>query len=67
MSYCGDSRQRHALRNNMPLTPKGRKIMKAMEKEYGKDAKKVFYASRNKGTITGVDPESRKKKKHANR
>lgn len=47
----------------MPLTSKGRKIMAAMEKEYGKDAEKVFYASRNKGTITGVDPESNKKKK----
>lgn len=37
--------------------------MSAMEKEYGKDAKHVFYASRNKGTITGVDPESSGKKK----
>lgn len=46
----------------MPLTSKGRKIMAAMKKEYGENAEKVFYASRNKGTITGVDPESRKKK-----
>lgn len=40
----------------MPLTKKGKKIMSAMKKEYGsKKAKKVFYASRNKGTIKGVE------------
>ena len=40
----------------MPLTKKGRTIMKAMVKGYGKkEGKKVFYASRNKGKITGVD------------
>jgi len=39
----------------MPLTPKGRKIMGAMKKKYGsKKAKQVFYASVNKGTISGV-------------
>lgn len=38
------------------MTPKGKKIMAAMSKEYGsKKGKKVFYASRNKGTIKGVD------------
>ncbi len=38
--------------------------MSAMQKEYGADkAKRVFYASRNKGTITGVDPESKPKKR----
>ena len=43
----------------MPLTPKGNKIMANMQKEYGdKKAKQVFYASRNAGKITGVDPES---------
>lgn len=43
----------------MPLTAKGEKIEANMEKEYGsKRGKSVFYASRNKGTITGVDPES---------
>jgi hypothetical protein len=47
----------------MPLTPKGDKIMAAMKKEYGKEAKKVFYASRNKGTITGVDPTNIRHKK----
>jgi len=40
----------------MPLTDKGKKIMKAMKKEYGaKKAKQVFYASKNKGKIKGVD------------
>lgn len=45
----------------MPLTKKGQKIMRSMDKEYGdKKAKQVFYASRNKGTIKGVE-----KGKHA--
>lgn len=39
----------------MPLTSKGRSILAAMRKQYGKRAKQVFYASRNKGTISGVD------------
>jgi hypothetical protein len=44
----------------VPLTKKGRKIERAMDKEYGsKKGKQVFYASRNKGAIKGVD----KKKK----
>lgn len=39
----------------MPLTSKGRKIMKAMKRKYGaKKGKSVFYASQNKGTITGT-------------
>ena len=33
-----------------PLTKKGKKVKKSMEKEYGKEkGKKVFYASMNKG------------------
>ncbi len=40
----------------MPLTVKGKTILAAMAKKYGKKkGKKVFYASRNKGTIKGVD------------
>jgi hypothetical protein len=40
----------------MPLTKKGSTIMTAMVDQYGpKKAKQVFYASRNKGTIKGVD------------
>jgi hypothetical protein len=39
----------------MPLTEKGVKIMRAMKKRYGaKKGKSVFYASANKGTISGV-------------
>jgi hypothetical protein len=39
----------------MPLTKKGRKIKRAMTKQYGKKkGKQVFHASANKGTITGV-------------
>jgi hypothetical protein len=40
----------------MPLTSKGTKIKSAMEENYGKEkGEEVFYASKNKGTITGVD------------
>ena len=40
----------------MPLTSKGKKIMRAMRKQYGeKEGEKVFYASKNKGTISGVE------------
>jgi hypothetical protein len=39
----------------MPLTKKGEKIKKAMQKEYGKKkGEDVFYASANKGRIKGV-------------
>lgn len=38
------------------MTKKGKKIMSEMKKEYGKEkGKKVFYASKNKGTIKGVE------------
>ncbi len=48
----------------MPLTPKGEKIMGNMQSEYGdKKGEQVFYASRNAGKISGVDPESSGKKK----
>lgn len=40
----------------MPLTPKGRRILQKMQEEYGaRKGEAVFYASRNKGRITGVD------------
>jgi hypothetical protein len=52
----------------MPLAPKGDKIKEAMKKQYGKDkGESVFYASRNKGTIKGVDPESSGKPKPKSR
>jgi len=39
----------------MPLNKKGKKILAAMQKEYGKErGKTVFYASENKGIIKGV-------------
>jgi len=46
----------------MPLTEKGEKNLSSMKKHYGKKkGLRVFYASANKGTITGVEG---KKKKH---
>lgn len=40
----------------MPLTHKGETIKRNMEEKYGKEkGEQVFYASKNKGTITGVD------------
>jgi hypothetical protein len=40
----------------MPLTAKGEEIKKAMEKTYGPEkAERVLYASKNKGTISGID------------
>mgnify|MGYP003150442749 CR=1 FL=1 len=45
----------------MPLTKKGRKIKKAMTETYGKKrGKSIFHASRNKGTIKGVDRKKRR-------
>jgi len=45
----------------MPLTPKGKKIMAAMKSEYGgKKGESVFYASKNKGKIKGVEGKKRK-------
>lgn len=39
----------------MPLTTKGKKVKKAMEKTYGpKKGEKVFYATENKGKIKGL-------------
>lgn len=39
----------------MPETKKGRKIKRAMRKQYGAEkGARVFYASANKGRIKGV-------------
>lgn len=47
----------------MPLTKKGRKIMAAMKEQYGPEkGKQVFYASQNKGIITGTHKERKKKR-----
>lgn len=48
----------------MPLTKKGSKILRAMRKLYGKvKGTRVFYASRNKGRIKGVDRKRKTRKK----
>ena len=40
----------------MSLTEKGRKIKTAMKQTYGaKKGEQVFHASKQKGTITGID------------
>lgn len=45
----------------MPLTKKGGKILSAMTKEYGaKKGKQVFYASINKGKISGAHKGKKK-------
>lgn len=47
----------------MPLTKKGRKIKRAMQKQYGKEkGERVFYASQNKGTIKGTHKKKKKKR-----
>ena len=49
----------------MPLTKKGKKIMKSMKKQYGKKkGETVFYASKNKGVIKGVE-KTKKTSKNA--
>ena len=46
----------------MPLTKKGKKIMRSMKDQYGKKkGETVFYASKNKGVIKGVDRKKKKK------
>jgi hypothetical protein len=43
----------------MPLTEKGQRILKEMKDEYGPEkGREVFYASLNKGTISGVEEKS---------
>ena len=45
----------------MPITKKGKKVMSAMKKTYGaKKGKQVFYASKNKGVIKGVEKKRKK-------
>jgi hypothetical protein len=48
----------------MPLTKNGKKIKRAMEKEYGKKkGEQVFYASQNKGTIKRTHKKRKGRKK----
>jgi hypothetical protein len=45
----------------MPLSKKGEKIRAAMHREYGTEkGEQVFHASRNKGTISGVESRQRR-------
>lgn len=47
----------------MPLTSKGREILSAMRKQYGKKkGTSVFYASANAGRIKGVDRKRKSKR-----
>ena len=47
----------------MPLNKKGRKIMKSMKEQYGKKrGETVFYASKNKGVIKGVEKKKKRSK-----
>ena len=47
----------------MPLTKKGKRIKSAMISEYGEEkGEKIFYASKNKGTIKGVERKTKKGK-----
>ena len=47
----------------MPLTEKGRKVKKAMEKHYGKKkGEEVFYATENKGKMKGLARKPSKKR-----
>ena len=44
----------------MPMTEKGSKIMTAMKQKYGKKrGEQVFYASKQKGTIKGVEKKGK--------
>jgi len=45
----------------MPLTKKGKKVMRSMKKTYGseKKAEEVFYSSTNAGKIKGVHKKSK--------
>jgi hypothetical protein len=48
----------------MPLTEKGTKILANMRRQYGsKKGEQVFYASQNKGTISGTHRYQKKKYK----
>lgn len=48
----------------MPMTKKGKKILRNMEKEYGtRRGKSVFWASKNKGKIAGVEKRRTQRKK----
>jgi hypothetical protein len=46
----------------MPLTPKGKKIKRALTARYGKKrGTSILYAGKNKGTFTGIDRGKKKR------
>lgn len=49
----------------MPLTPKGKKVMKSMIRTYGskEKAKQIFYSMINEGKLKGVEGKTKKKAK----
>lgn len=52
----------------MPLTKKGKKILAAMKQQFGEEkGKQVFFASANKGTITGVEQISVERRRQRRR
>ena len=51
-----DSMHNQTEGDNMPINTKGKNIIKSMKKQYGKKkGEAVFYASKNKKKIKGVD------------
>ena len=45
----------------MPLSKKGRKVKRAMQRQYGtRKGAKVFFASINKGTLRGAKRKRRR-------
>lgn len=53
--FQGDGGLQYESRGEMPLTKKGSEILRSMQEQYGENkGKEVFYASANKGTISGV-------------
>ena len=50
----------------MPLTTKGRKVMRELQDQYGdKRGEGVFYAMVNSGKLTGVEGKKKSKKDKA--
>jgi len=61
----GDSKDSSDIYTKDPLTMKGQKILAAMKKVYGEEkGEQVFYASKNKGTISGVDGKTKDEEVH---
>ena len=44
----------------MPLTKKGKKMLAAMKKQYGKKAKPIFYATIRKKKLKGMEKKKKK-------